>query len=43
VQGLLALTAGKNVVRFLPPLTLAEDDLEDAADMITDAIDSVFG
>ena len=42
-QGLLALTAGKNVVRFLPPLTLAEDDLEDAADMITDAIDSVFG
>ena len=42
-QGLLALTAGKNVVRFLPPLTLAEDDLEDAADMITDALDSVFG
>ena len=42
-QGLLALTAGKNVVRFLPPLTLGEDDLEDAVDMISDAIDCVFG
>ena len=42
-QGLLALTAGKNVVRFLPPLTLGEDDLEDAVDMISDALDCVFG
>ena len=42
-QGLLALSAGKNVVRFLPPLTLGEDDLEDAVDMISDALDSVFG
>ena len=42
-QGLLALTAGKNVVRFLPPLTLAEGDLEDAVDMISDALDCVFG
>ena len=42
-QGLLALTAGKNVVRFLPPLTLGEDDLEDAVDMISDALDSTFG
>ena len=42
-QGLLALTAGKNVVRFLPPLTLGEDDLEDAVDMISDALDCAFG
>ena len=42
-QGLLALTAGKNVVRFLPPLTLAEDDLEDVNDMISDALDCTFG
>ena len=42
-QGLLALSAGKNVVRFLPPLTLGEDDLEDAVDMISDALDCTFG
>jgi predicted acetylornithine/succinylornithine family transaminase len=42
-QGLLALTAGKNVVRFLPPLILGEDDLEDAVDMISDALDCVYG
>ena len=42
-QGLLALTAGKNVVRFLPPLTLAESDLEDPIDMISAALDCTFG
>lgn len=42
-QGLLALTAGEHVVRFLPALTLGEDDLEDAVDMISDALDCVFG
>ena len=42
-QGLLALTAGGNVVRFLPPLVLKEDDLEEAIDMISDALDCVFG
>ena len=42
-QGLLALTAGANVVRFLPPLVLGEDDLEDAVDMISDALDCVYG
>ena len=30
-QGLLALTAGKNVVRFLPPLTLAESAIQTAS------------
>lgn len=42
-QGLLALTAGANVVRFLPPLVLKEEDLEEAIDMIDDALDCVFG
>ena len=42
-QSILALTAGKNVVRFLPPLTLGEDDLEDAVDMISEALAEVFG
>ena len=42
-QGLLALTAGGNVVRFLPPLVLKEEDLEEAVDMISDALDCVFG
>ncbi len=42
-QGLLALTAGGGVVRFLPPLVLQEDDLEDATDMMSDAFDCVFG
>ena len=42
-QGLLALTAGPNVVRFLPPLVLEEDDLEEAVDMISDALDCVYG
>jgi len=42
-QGLLALTAGGNVVRFLPPLVLKEEDLEEAVDMIADALDCTFG
>lgn len=41
-QGVLALTAKGNVVRFLPPLVLAEEDLEDAVDMISDALDIAF-
>jgi predicted acetylornithine/succinylornithine family transaminase len=40
-QGLLALTAGPNVVRFLPPLVLREEGLGEAVDMISDALDCV--
>lgn len=42
-QGLLTLTAGRNVVRFLPPLTLQTSDLEDVGDMISDALDCTYG
>ena len=42
-QGLLVLTAGEHVVRFLPPLMLTEDDLEDVFDMISDALDCTYG
>ena len=42
-QGLLVLTAGEHVVRFLPPLTLSESDLEDVFDMISDALDCTYG
>ena len=42
-QGLLALTAGPNVVRFLPPLVLKEDGLEEAVDMVSDALDCLYG
>ena len=42
-QSVLALTAGGNVVRFLPPLVTSEDDVSDAAEMIADALDCAFG
>ena len=42
-QGLRVLTAGEHVVRFLPPLTLSEGDLEDVFDMISDALDCTYG
>ena len=43
VQGVLALIAGGNVVRFLPPLVLKPEVLEDVTDMIDGALDCVFG
>ena len=42
-QGILALTAGGGTVRFLPPLVLGEDDLEDAVEMMGEAFDSLWG
>ena len=42
-MGLLCCSAGENVVRFLPPLVIKEDELEEALEMIGDALDSVYG
>ena len=42
-MGLLCCTAGENVVRFLPPLNISEGDLEEAMEMIGDALDQLFG
>ena len=41
--GLLACVAGPHVVRFLPPLNMSEDDLEEALEMIGDALGIVYG
>ena len=42
-MGLLCCTAGESVVRFLPPLTVKDDELEEALDMLDDALDMLFG
>ncbi len=41
--GVLALTAGSNVVRFLPTLSMKESHLEDAVEMMGDALDELWG
>ena len=41
--GLLACVAGPHVVRFLPPLNMTENDLEEGLEMIGDALDIVYG
>ena len=30
-------------MRFLPPLTVSDDDLEEAVDIISDALDMLYG
>jgi acetylornithine/succinyldiaminopimelate/putrescine aminotransferase len=40
--GLLACVAGPNVVRFLPPLSLTDRDLDEALDMIDETLEIVF-
>ena len=42
-MGLLCCVAGEHVVRFLPPLNIKENDLEEALEMIGDALDQLFG
>ena len=39
----LALTAGGNVVRFLPTLSMKESNLEQAVEMMTEALDELWG
>ena len=41
--GLLVCTAGAHVVRFLPPLNLKESELEEALEMMTDALEERYG
>jgi predicted acetylornithine/succinylornithine family transaminase len=41
-MGLLCCVAGEHVVRFLPPLNIKESDLEEALEMIGDALDELY-
>jgi predicted acetylornithine/succinylornithine family transaminase len=41
-MGLLCCTAGENVVRFLPPLNVKDDELEEALEMVGDALEQVY-
>jgi len=42
-MGLLCCAAGEHVVRFVPPLNVKDDELEEALDMIGDALEELFG
>lgn len=42
-MGLLCCVAGEHVVRFLPPLNVKESDLDEALEMIGDALDQLYG
>jgi len=42
-MGLLCCVAGEHVVRFLPPLNVKDGDLEEALEMIGDALDQLYG
>jgi len=39
--GLLAIPTANNVVRFLPPLTVKDDELEEALDIMDDCLESM--
>ena len=41
--GALCCTAGEHVVRFIPPLNIPEKDIAEALDMISDALDQLWG
>ncbi|MEI7901693.1 MAG: aspartate aminotransferase family protein [bacterium] len=42
-MGLLCCVAGEHVVRFLPPLNVKDGDLEEALEMIGDALEQLYG
>ena len=42
-MGLLCCVAGEHVVRFLPPLSVKDDVLEEALEMIGDALERLYG
>jgi len=41
--GLLALCAGEQVVRFLPPLNVRDEELEEAVDIVADCLAEIHG
>ncbi len=41
-HGVLANCTAENVIRFVPPLTISEKDLDTAVDVLMDAIEEVF-
>ena len=41
-MGLLCCVAGDHVVRFLPPLNVKDEELEEALEMISDALDELY-
>ena len=42
-MGLLACVAGQNTMRFLPPLTVKDSELEEAIDILDEALDMLYG
>ncbi|MDD5677863.1 MAG: aspartate aminotransferase family protein [Kiritimatiellae bacterium] len=42
-MGLITLATGKQVIRFLPPLTVKPGEVDEALDMIADACAELFG
>jgi len=42
-MGLLALATAEKVVRFLPPLNVKDGEIEEALDIIEDALDQIHG
>jgi predicted acetylornithine/succinylornithine family transaminase len=42
-MGLITLATGKQVLRFLPPLTVKPNEVDEALDMIADACAEMFG
>ena len=42
-MGLLCCVAGEHVVRFVPPLNVKDDEMEEALEMLGDALDELFG
>ena len=42
-MGLISLATGKQTLRFLPPLTVKPNEVDEALDMIGDACEELFG
>ncbi len=42
-MGLLTCLAGEHVVRFVPPLTVKDDELDEAMDILDEALDMLYG